>query len=92
MRVERSKGPAHRRWGGAAALMAAALAARPDVVTAQAGPPSVQASVVVSSTITPVSGEALSKTVTVFTRETLQQMGATTVTDALRLVPGVDAR
>lgn len=54
--------------------------------------PTVSASVVVTSTVVPVEMALLSKTVTVLTRETLELIGAATVTDALRLVPGVDAR
>jgi iron complex outermembrane receptor protein len=52
----------------------------------------VSAILVVTSTVAPVATELLSKTVTVLTREDLERLGITNVTEALRLVPGVDAR
>jgi iron complex outermembrane receptor protein len=47
---------------------------------------------VVTATVAPVAPDLLSTTVTVLTREDLERLGITNVIDALRLVPGVDAR
>ncbi len=71
-----------------ACLTAACLA----VATPSAAQTPVSATLVVSATVSPVAEELLSKTVTVITREDLERLGVTTVTDALRLVPGLDAR
>ena len=54
--------------------------------------PRVTQDVVVSSTLSPVPLESITRTVSVLTREDLDQMGLTSVVEALRLVPGVDPR
>ncbi len=79
-----------RGWIGPSCAMAVTVLVGTAPASAQT--PAVSASVVVTSTVAPVEMELLSKTVTVLTRDTLELIGATTVTDALRLVPGVDAR
>ena len=87
---ERPRGRFVQSW--AMALAAAAWTSPVAAQAEQTVAPVVSASVIVTSTVVPVETELLSKTVTVLTRETLELIGAATVTDALRLVPGVDAR
>jgi iron complex outermembrane receptor protein len=74
---------AARALGAAALLGAATPGAAQTPVTER---------LVVTATVAPVASDLLSRTLTVLTRDDLERMGATTVTDALRLVPGVDAR
>jgi iron complex outermembrane receptor protein len=73
--------------GGALALLMGGLGG-----TAVAAQTPVSAVLVVTSTVTPVTADMLATSVTVLTREDLERLGVATVTDALRLVPGVDAR
>ena len=80
-----------RGWIVRSWMIAVAAMAWASPVAAQTAPV-VSASVVVTSTVVPVEMALLSKMVTVLTRETLELIGAASVTDALRLVPGVDAR
>jgi iron complex outermembrane receptor protein len=69
--------------------VAAAAQATPD---AAAPPLQVSSTVVVTSTLAPVSLDAVSRTTTIVTRQDLAAIGVDSIVDALRLVPGVDAR
>ncbi|HVW06042.1 MAG TPA: TonB-dependent receptor [Vicinamibacterales bacterium] len=57
-----------------------------------ATPPRMTQEVVVTASLAPESLDALTRSVTVLTREDLDLMGFTSVIDALRFVPGTDAR
>lgn len=76
-------------------LFVVAVALAPRLAAAQAAPtplPRVTQEVVVTASMAPVPADDLSRTVTVLTRDELDRMGVTSIVDALRYVPGVDAR
>jgi len=54
--------------------------------------PPLREHVVVTATVAPVPFDALTRSVTTITREELEKLGVTSVADALRLLPGVDAK
>ncbi len=54
--------------------------------------PHISQAVVVTASLAPEAIDALTRSVTVLTREDLDLMGFTSVIDALRFVPGADAR
>jgi iron complex outermembrane receptor protein len=75
--------------------IAAAVPALAQTTGASSPPPAaprVSQSVVVTATLAPESLDALTRSVTVLTREDLDLLGFTSVIDALRFVPGTDAR
>ncbi|HWB30211.1 MAG TPA: TonB-dependent receptor [Vicinamibacterales bacterium] len=79
----------------AATTIAAAVPAFAQTTGASSPPPAtprVSQSVVVTASLAPESLDALTRSVTVLTREDLDLMGLTSVIDALRFVPGTDAR
>ncbi|HMC82630.1 MAG TPA: TonB-dependent receptor, partial [Candidatus Polarisedimenticolia bacterium] len=69
--------------------IAAAILLLPAAARAQAEPPA-QETVVVTATLTPEEESQLGSATTVLTRERIEQIGATTLLEALRLVPGLD--
>jgi iron complex outermembrane receptor protein len=75
-----------------AAVTAAACAVRLDAQTTTPPAPRLSQEIIVTGTIAPVPLEALSRSVTVVTRADVEQLGLTSVIEALRLVPGVDVR
>ena len=79
----------------AACLVALAMpvAAAAQTASSPSTPPlQVATTVVVTSTLTPVSLDDVSRATTIVTREDLDAIGITSIVDALRLVPGVDPR
>jgi iron complex outermembrane receptor protein len=73
--------------------IATPLAAAAQTSSSVSPPPlEVSTTVVVTSTLAPVSLDAVSRATTIVTREDLDAIGVTSIVDALRLVPGVDAR
>lgn len=73
-------------------LPAGAPQTPPGTPPASASPSQVVERVVVTASVAPVPSESVSRAVTVLSREDLEQLGITSVVDALRLVPGLDAR
>ena len=55
-------------------------------------PPPVREHVVVTATVAPVPFDALTRSVSLITREDLEKLGVTSVAEALRLLPGVDPK
>jgi len=78
------------RW-----LLGASLCLVPAAALAQDAPPApprITQEVIVTASIAPVPASDISRDVTVITRHDLDLFGLTSVIEALRLVPGVDAR
>ncbi|MEO7192657.1 MAG: TonB-dependent receptor [Vicinamibacterales bacterium] len=75
----------------AATLIVLALRAPASAQTV-ADPPRLSEDIVVTATIVPISGGSLSRSTTVFRRDQMEQLGLMSTGDALRLMPGVDAR
>ncbi len=87
------------RWasaGHAAVWLIVAAAGARTPASAQGAapqtPPRIRQDVVVTATLAPVPTDSLSRTTTVVTRDEIDELGLDSVIDALRLVPGVDAR
>lgn len=59
---------------------------------AYAQTPRISQDIVVTATVAPAALESLGQSVTLLTREDLEQLGLASVIDALRLAPGVDVR
>ena len=76
----------------AAALVA--LVPRPAVAQSPppVPPPRVDETVIVTAVAAPVALRSLGRTVVLITREEIEQLGFSSVIDALRLAPGVDVR
>src|SRR5690349_18017684 len=79
------------RW-----LAAATVCLAPTSVFAQTppvpAPPRITQEVIVTASVTPLPSENVSRDVNVITRTDLDLFGLTSIIEALRLVPGVDAR
>lgn len=76
------------------AILAAAAAVTSPVAaqTPPAEPPRIKQEVVVTATVVPVGTSSIARSVTVVTFDDMQALGLVSIIDALRFVPGVDAR
>jgi outer membrane cobalamin receptor len=76
-------------------LVVSLFSAVPGIVSAQTPPPAVprvSTDVVVTASVTPAPASAMGRTVTVLTRAELEQLGISSVIEALRLFAGVDPK
>ncbi len=79
------------RWLAAATLCLAPISVFAQTTPATA-PPRITQEVIVTASVTPLPSENVSRDVNVITRNDLDLFGLTSIIEALRLVPGVDAR
>lgn len=86
----------HRSLAPIVALLGLQVASSAGAQTTPASPttavPRIAQDVFVTATVDAIPIDALARTVAFVTREDLERMGATSLVDALRLVPGIDPR
>jgi iron complex outermembrane receptor protein len=81
-----------RRLGSGAGALAALLSLPAPASAQNSSPVAIREEVIVTATVTPVPFDAVARSVWVVTREDLDLTGASSVIDALRLVPVVDPK
>jgi iron complex outermembrane receptor protein len=86
--------PCHVRRLAPVILLCSTIAAPVAAQTSSppASPPRITQQVVVTASLTPAPADTIGRTVTVVTRDDVERMGLRSIIEALRFVPGLDAR